>query len=239
MNKSTLKQRIFKELNTIDDFPSLVPHIVSIGPVPVRPNFRRLFSYPKVVKLFVEYLVPVVKRTKADLLIGGETAGIPLAMALSLRMGLPFLYVRKKSKSKQGVSHGTIEGDYKKDQRAILVEDIMANGKTKLQFIKNLKRGGIIVTDIIVMIKTNNFIIPELKKIIRHDNIKIHHVVTWSELTKKQIIAGSIPGELGPLVLDYVNNPESWHNNSKKWKRYCRLLRQLHMKVPSFLKKYE
>ena len=239
MNKQILKQKIFKELNTIKDFPSLVPHIVSIGPVPVRPNFRRLFSYPKLVKLFVEYLTPVVKRTKADLLIGGETAGIPLAMALSLKTGLPFLYVRKKTKSKQGVSHGTIEGDYHKGQRAILVEDIMANGKTKLQFIKNLKRGGIRVTDIIVMIKTNNKIVPELKRLIQRENVRVHHVVTWSELTKKQIAAGKIPKELGPLVFDYVNKPEAWYNNAKKWKRYCRLLRQLDMKVPNFLKKYE
>lgn len=239
MNKQAIKQKIFQELNMIEAFPSLVPHIVSIGPVPVRPNFRRLFSYPKLVKLFVEYLAPVVKKTKADLLIGGETAGIPLAMALSLKTDLPFLYVRKKTKSKQGISHGTIEGDYQKGQRAILVEDILANGKTKLQFIKNLKRGGIRVTDIIVMIKTNNVMVPELKRLIQRDKIKIHHVVTWSELTKKQIIVGKIPKELGPLVLDYVNKPEAWHNNAKKWKRYCQLLRQLDMKVPLFLKHYE
>lgn len=239
MNKEKLKKKIFEEIYLIKKFPSLLPFIVSIGPVPIRPNFRRLYSYPKIVRLFVDYLAPIVRKTKANIIIGGATAGIPLAMALSLKTNLPFLYVRKQVKLKKGLSHGFIEGDYQPGDKAILVEDILSKGDTKVRFIRNLERNGIRVRDIMVMIKTNNKLHPALRKKIKQKKVKVHHVITWPELTQKQIAAGIIPRELAPMVLDYVKNPETWENNYKKWHQYCQALRKLKMPVPKFLKKYE
>ncbi len=57
-----------------------------------------------------------------DKLAGLEMGGIPLATALSLKMGAPCLYVRKTAKS-----YGTcnlVEGGFEAGEEAVVVEDV-------------------------------------------------------------------------------------------------------------------
>ena len=239
MNQAALKKKIFAEICQIKNFPEITPTYVSVGAIPFRPNSRRFYSYPKLFGLLVDYLAPVVVKIKPDRLAGGATAGIPLATALSLKTGIPMIYVRKEAKTKGGVSHGMIEGDYQRGERVILIEDILSDGKTKVLFVKNLHQADLKVINILTITQTHNRLDPVFKRLIKQKKISLYCFATLEELTLAQIKAKAIPSLLAPLLLDYVRRPESWQNNPKKWRPYCRALKKLKIRIPDFLKKYE
>ncbi len=239
MNQKEIKKKIFAEISKVPDFPKLSPDWVSIGPVPIRLNTRRLYSYPPIVELFVEYLAPIIKDLKADIIAGAETAGIPLAMALSLKTKIPFIYVRKEEKVKGNVSQGCIEGDFRPGDRAVLVDDLLGNGKTKILLVENLKKAGIEVKAILMIMTTKNKPVPEFSKMIKQNNISLHQIYGWDELTRFQIEQGLIPAEIAPLVMDFVSDPDSWNGNSGKWIEYVKSMKKINLPIPDFLKKYE
>src|SRR3989344_1085070 len=83
------------------------PAFVAVGPfrsssgtiVPFYLEFRRLYSDPLAMKHLVRYAVMLVQKIKPQVVAGAETAGIPLAMAVSLKTGIPFVYIKKQRKT--------------------------------------------------------------------------------------------------------------------------------------------
>lgn len=65
-----------------------------------------------------------------DVIAGVATAGIPQGALVAEELGLPFIYVRSKSKG-----HGLqnlIEGKIEKGQKVVLVEDLISTGGSSL-----------------------------------------------------------------------------------------------------------
>lgn len=81
---------------------------------------------------------------------GLELGGVPLATALSLRTGLPVVFVRKRAKD-----YGTrrlAEGGEVADRRLLIVEDVVTSGGQILESCAALRRAGAIVEDVICVI---------------------------------------------------------------------------------------
>ena len=76
-----------------------------------------------------------------DYIIGGETAGIPFGAVIAEKMGLPLSYVRKKAKDYG--QNKLIEGDILQERNSLLVEDLMTDGKSKINFVENIRSQGI------------------------------------------------------------------------------------------------
>jgi orotate phosphoribosyltransferase len=239
MNQAKIKQQILKEVVAVKNFMAIKPSFVSVGPVPLKCNSRLLFSYPKIVRLFCAYLAPATIKAKPDFVVGIETAGIPLAMALSLKTNIPFVYARKVPKVKGGISQGLIEGDFRKGSRAVLVDDALGYGTTKLVFIKNLKKAGIKITDIVFILKTKSKLDEKFTKLIKKEKIKMHYVYEWPEVVVAGVKYQAIPAVASKILLDYTRRPDTWSDNYKKWHQYCLVLKKLNTKIPEFLKKYE
>lgn len=78
-----------------------------------------------------------------DALAGLETGGIPLAVVLAQRTGLPSLFVRKEAKT-----YGTCklaEGGEVDGRRLLVVEDVVTSGGQLLASIGDLRERGAIV----------------------------------------------------------------------------------------------
>ena len=107
--------------------------LVSGMKTPVYFDLRILPSYPNSMKIVAEELSKLVKKLKADIVAGAETAGIPLSTAVSLKTKIPMIYARKMPKS-----YGTgemIEGVLQKDAKVVLIDDMTTNGFSKIKFI--------------------------------------------------------------------------------------------------------
>ncbi len=85
----------------------------------------------------------------AQIVMGGETAGIIYADRLASVLGLPSGVVRKKVK--EHGAGGNVDGNIRKGDTVLLVEDLITDGGSKGPFIENIERCGGIVDDVFVL----------------------------------------------------------------------------------------
>ena len=143
---------------------------------PIYINLRVLPSYPESMKIVSEELSKLVKKMKPDVVAGAETAGIPLSTAISLKTGIPMIYVRKRPKT-----YGTmdlVEGILEKGKKVVLVDDMATNAYSKLKFVEGIKHAGGIIEDVVIILDREQGGIEALGK----ENIKLHSLITLKEL---------------------------------------------------------
>ena len=107
---------------------------------PVYCDGRKIISFPNERKILIKFALEILKNQKffksIDVIAGGETAGIPFASFIASKLDLSMVYIRKEIK-KFGRKK-KIEGLLKKNQKVILVEDLITDGGSKVDFIKSL-----------------------------------------------------------------------------------------------------
>ena len=143
---------------------------------PIYINLRVLPSYPESMKIVSDELSKLVKKMKPDVVAGAETAGIPLSTAISLKTGIPMIYVRKRPKT-----YGTmdlVEGILEKGKKVVLVDDMATNAYSKLKFVEGIKHAGGIIEDVVIVLDREQGGIEALGK----ENIKLHSLITLREL---------------------------------------------------------
>src|SRR3546814_2945791 len=68
---------------------------------PVYIDCRKIISFPRARAQLMDFACALIQREAGyesiDCIAGGETAGIPFAAWIAERLGLPMLYVRKRS----------------------------------------------------------------------------------------------------------------------------------------------
>lgn len=106
-------------------------------------------SDPKLLARIADALVPLVP-DGAEALAGLETGGIPLAVMLAQRTGLPALFVRKEAKR-----YGTrklAEGGEIAGRRLLVVEDVVTSGGQVLASTRDLRERGAVVEHAVCVI---------------------------------------------------------------------------------------
>ena len=177
---------------------------------PVYVDCRKIISFVNERNTINDIAIKYFKENNIsfDLLAGGETAGIPYAAFLAERLQKKMIYIRKKPKGFG--KNQQIEGQFKKDQKAILVEDLATDGGSKVIFIDALRKSDIKVTDIFVIFYYDIFDIK--KTSIGSLNVKIHSLCTW-----KNIIDAIIENQL--LANNDLENLKEFLKNPEEWRR--------------------
>jgi orotate phosphoribosyltransferase len=109
----------------------------------------RFESSPRLLAAIAEGLDGLVP-PGTEALAGLELGGVPVATALSLRTGLPAVFVRKQAKS-----YGTgrlAEGCEIAGRRLLIVEDVVTSGGQILASCLDLRREGAIVEHVVCVI---------------------------------------------------------------------------------------
>jgi len=183
--KMTNKEKLILKLNEIGavKFGDFV--LKSGKHSPYYLDLRFLASYPKALIMVADEYGEVLKTLKHDLIVGVPYTGIPIATALALRLNEPMLFTRKEVKE-----HGTgrqIEGVYKKGQKAVVIDDVISDGASKIETIKPLKKEGLKVEDIIVLLDRGQGgpEIMKLKGYRCHSIMSIYDVITILQKHRK------------------------------------------------------
>lgn len=109
---------------------------------PIYCDNRLSLSYPDVRSKIKTALGLAISNSfnGIDVIAGVATAGIPQGALVAEELGLPFIYVRSKSKG-----HGLqnmIEGKIEKGQKVLLVEDLVSTGGSSLAAAEALREAG-------------------------------------------------------------------------------------------------
>lgn len=104
------------------------------------------------------------------------TGGLVFASALALETVKPLAYVRKATKD-----HGTsrsVEGGNMKDQRVLVIDDVITTGGSVIHAIKELQKVGAKVTDALVIVDRMEGATTALDNL----GVKLHSLATIVEL---------------------------------------------------------
>ena len=115
-------------------------------------DIKRASTDPRVLKLIAEEMAAKLKDMdlKVDRIAGIVLGSIPLATALSLETGIPYVMVRKEKKD-----HGTgklIEGVLNDGDRVLVVEDVITSAGSSVVSIRILREAGAAVENVFSVI---------------------------------------------------------------------------------------
>ena len=179
---------------------------------PVYVDCRKIISFIKERDYIMNEAIDYFKKNNLDfeLVAGGETAGIPYAAIISEKTKKPMLYVRKKTKGFG--KNQQIEGNFKENQKAILVEDLATDGGSKIIFVEAMRKAGLTVKDIFVIFYYDifNFENSVLAKL----DVKIHSLCTWKDIISVIEKRKSFnPSDIINLK-EFLSNPDEWRKKN-------------------------
>jgi len=111
-------------------------------------DIKKAVTRPDTLRTIAEGMAPYAKQ--ADRIAGVELGAVPIAAAVSLTSGKPFVMVRKSSKE-----HGTrheFEGDLNRGERVLFVEDVVTTGGTLRGAIERLRAHGAVIEDCVCVV---------------------------------------------------------------------------------------
>lgn len=148
---------------------------------PIYCDNRLTMSYPDVRKKIVEAFVQKIEQLdiKPDVIAGCATAGIPHAAWLAEALNLPMVYVRSERKS-----HGKenqIEGALEKDQRVIVIEDLISTGGSALHVAKALQEAG---AEVLAILAIFTYRLPKATERFAKANLSYETITTFDDVLK-------------------------------------------------------
>lgn len=147
-------------------------------------DLRKIISNPSLLVKIADAYIKLTEILEFDRIAAIPVAAIPIATAISLNTGIPFIYPRIVAKN-----HGSgnrIEGGFKKGEKVVLIDDLITTAKSKLEAIEILHEEGLIVSDLIVLIERDKAGREELAK----QGIRVH---SFADIAELLAIAGAGP----------------------------------------------
>jgi orotate phosphoribosyltransferase len=87
-----------------------------------------------------------------DVIVGAETAGVPLAASVAMAAGLPFAFVRKPGYRGHEIDEPPVRGADVAGRRVLLVDDAVSSGSSVERFTASLAGVGAEVVGVFVLV---------------------------------------------------------------------------------------
>ena len=199
MEKEEMKAELAKILNKIGALKfgtfkltsgEISPYYMDLRIVPSFPDtFRRICD------LYIELIKTDVGADGFDRMAGIPTAGISFASIAAYQLKKPFLYVRTTERQ-----HGrgrSVEGILLPGNRVLLMDDLITKGGSILKAAEAVRAEGGVVTDAVVLMDREE----DGKQNLAKDGIKLHYLLTTSELALKLHDMDAITREQLSIIL--------------------------------------
>lgn len=176
---------------------------------PIYTDLRLTISYPDLRHWIAEDLAALIKKEFPQVtIIGGvATAGIPHAAWVAEQMQLPMIYVRPKPKD-----HGKgrqIEGRFSKEDKIVLLDDLITTGGSVLNAVRATKKNG---GHVIGVSSIFTYYLPDAKRNFAQAKIKYAPLLSYPELLKKE-------KESQHISADQYQTLKAWHEDPWHWSK--------------------
>src|SRR5712691_228438 len=111
-------------------------------------DIKRAVTRPDLLRTIADGMAPYAR--DADRIAGVELGAVPIAAAVSLAAGKPYVMVRKAAKE-HGTKHD-FEGDLAKGDRVLFVEDVVTTGGTLRPAIERMRTHGARIEDCVCVV---------------------------------------------------------------------------------------
>ncbi|MDN5212180.1 orotate phosphoribosyltransferase [Fulvivirgaceae bacterium BMA12] len=176
---------------------------------PIYCDNRLSLSFPAIRSYIKNLLAEQVKTNYPDVeaIAGVATAGIPQGALVADSLELPFLYVRSKPKG-----HGMenmIEGKITKNQKVVLVEDLVSTGGSSLKAAAALKQAEF---DILGMAAIFTYGFDVAEQNFGNANIPLFCLSDYNTLIDEALSQNLISGEQVAFLKSWREDPSTWNN---------------------------
>jgi uridine monophosphate synthetase len=117
---------------------------------PIYIDLRLLVSDQKLMRLAARAMAGLMNGLSYDRIAALPYGGLPIGQAVALETGKPLLYPRREVKD-----YGTrklIEGKYEPGETAVVLDDLVTTGGSKLEALAPLTEAGLKVKDVVVLV---------------------------------------------------------------------------------------
>lgn len=214
-SRSTADKRLAGRLATA---PGLVQAGVGrwdAGRTPIQPlSLESAYADPDLLRELGARGARVARELGAEVVVGAETAGVPLAASVSLAGGLPFAFVRKPGYRGHEAHEPAVRGAAVAGRRVLLVDDAVWQGTSIERFTATLVELGAEVVGL--------FVLVDMKEVADTVTPTAAALPTSSVATYLQVLdLATVNGILEPTVHDLsvdalVNH---WADDDPRWER--------------------
>ncbi|WP_028066967.1 orotate phosphoribosyltransferase [Solirubrobacter soli] len=147
-----------------------------------------------------------------DAIVGAETAGVPLAAAISLAAGLPFAFVRKPGYRGHEVDEPRVRGAEVAGRRVLLVDDAVASGASVERFAAALTEEGAEVVGVFVLVDMRDVAdsVTSVAAALPTDSVS-----TYLEVLELAAANGILDQAVHTLSVDAIVN--RWSSDDPRW----------------------
>ncbi|NLT73676.1 MAG: orotidine-5'-phosphate decarboxylase [Chloroflexi bacterium] len=166
---------------------------------PVYVDLRRLVSDARVLELAAREYQALLQPLEYDRIAAIPYAGLPIGTAVALLTRDPLIYPRREVKE-----YGTrrqIEGDFQPGERAVLVDDLISSGASKLEAAAPLLAAGLVIEDVVVLIDREQGGREDLAE----HGLRLHAAFTLREIVHALVRLGRLNAQGQERVERYLD----------------------------------
>ena len=176
---------------------------------PIYCDNRLALSYPVIRDEIKGLLVDMIRESYpgVESIAGVATAGIPQGALIADALDLPFLYVRAKPKG-----HGMenlIEGKITREQKVVVLEDLVSTGGSSLKAVQALRENEFEVLGM-AAIFTYGFKLAEIN--FREAEVPLVYLSDYHFLLDEALDRGFITADEMVELKAWRVDPEHWHH---------------------------
>ena len=174
---------------------------------PIYCDNRTILSYPDKRNIICNYLVSQIEKNlkNFDVIAGVATGAIGIGMLVANKLNKPFVYVRSDRK-KHGRKN-SVEGFFQKNQKVVVIEDLISTGKSSLEACDSLLAEGLTIEGL-VSIFNYNFDVS--KKNFESKKIKYYSLCSYELLIKFAAKQNYISEKEIQKLKSWRSDPENW-----------------------------
>jgi orotate phosphoribosyltransferase len=175
---------------------------------PIYCDNRKTLAYPEIRNAIKYSFVDLIKENflSTEAIAGVATGAIAQGALVADILGLPFMYVRSEAKG-----HGLenlIEGEPRKGQKIVVIEDLISTGGSSLKAVNALRQSG---CEVLGMAAVFTYGFPKAEESFRLANCTLHTLSNYEVLLQLALETGYISEESLERLREWRQSPETWN----------------------------